>query len=217
VFAANFWLNPASGTFSQGQNISIGIGVNTGGEYVNAAQVNLTYAKDKFDFVSLSTGGSALTIIAEKSGGGGQIRIGGGAPTPGFSGSKLIATVTLKAKVSSGSTQISFNSDSAILRNSDSQDIKSGSPGFTYNFRPAAITTPLPTASPNKPVATTQTTALTIEPTANTVLPIATQPPRFFDQISTPVLYGLLAISLIGSIVCIIYLISSVILRRTGG
>ena len=168
--------------------------------------------------MSLSTGGSALTIIAEKSGGGGQIRIGGGVPTPGFSGSKLIATLTLKAKVSSGSTQISFNSDSAILRNSDSQDIKSGNPTATYNFRPAATPTPVPTVAPNKTVPATQTPLTTvgptIRPTAYPVLPIATQPPKFYDQISTPVLYGLLAISSIGIVVCALYLIITKILKK---
>lgn len=212
--AASFWLSPSTGAVSQGQNIIIGIGVNTGGESVNAVQANLTYATDKFDFVSLGTSGSALTIIAEKSGSGGQVRIGGGAPSPGFSGSKTIATLTLKAKVSSGSTQITFNGDSKILRNSDSQNIATANPVGTFSFQQVSASTPAPsvtTITTTIPVPTAQTEVQPVipvgEPETLVLTPTATEAPKFYDNINPLILYGVIGVSLIVIVACIAYLI----------
>src|SRR3989304_9608482 len=89
ISAANLWTTPSSGSFSKGSTIKVNIGVNTA-EAVNAVQANLNYPADKLLFTSVSTAGSALTIIAEKGGGGGVGRITGGTTPTGFFGRKVI-------------------------------------------------------------------------------------------------------------------------------
>jgi len=208
--AANFWLSPSSKSISQGQNISITIGVDTNGESVNAVQANLSYPVDKFDYVSLSTSGSALSIIAEKSVSGGQVRIAGGAMPPGFSGSKSIATITLKAKVNSGSASISFNSDSSVLRNSDNQNIASGKPSGNYTFQGQVQASPKEVKSspfPNNTSIATSTPL--IKPSVSNINP-TTQPVEKSQSIlSNPIfLYVFLGISLLGLLVCFLYIFS---------
>ena len=132
VFAATFSLSPTSGTYSKGSTLKVNVNVVTGGENVNAVQANITYPADKLQFSSVSTSGSALTIIAEKTGGGGVVRIGGGTPTPGFSGSKFIASVNFIVLADSGSATLSFAGDSAILKDADNSNIFTG--GSTANL-----------------------------------------------------------------------------------
>ena len=139
ISAANLWTTPSSGSFSKGSTIKVNIGVNTA-EAVNAVQANLNYPADKLLFTSVSTAGSALTIIAEKGGGGGVVRIAGGTPTPGFSGSKFIAAVYFTALADSGSAGISFAGDSAIFKDSDNQNVYSGGSGASFTFSSQAAT-----------------------------------------------------------------------------
>jgi hypothetical protein len=133
--------------------------------------------------------------------------------TPGFSGSKTIATLTLKAKVGSGSTQISFNGDSKILKNSDSQNVMTGSPAGIFNFGLVPTSTLTPFMATNKPTPTTQTNTPTFSPIKNPAtlnpasIPIVTQSPKFYDNINVPILYGVIAVSLALAISGILYLI----------
>ena len=134
VFAANLWLSPVSGSYAKGSTLKVNIGVDTKGEKVNAVQANLTYPSDKLQFTSVSTGGSALTIIAEKTGGGGYVKLGGGTPTPGIVGSKYLGAAYFKVLVDSGSGSISFAGDSAVVRDSDNANVLSAKSTATFSF-----------------------------------------------------------------------------------
>lgn len=135
AMAGTLSLSPSSGTFSKGQVIKVNVNVSTGGEYVNAVQANVVYPADKLKFSSVSTGGSVLSIIAEKGGGGGYVKIGGGTPTPGFSGNKFIGSINFVALTDSGNAVLSFAGDSVILRDSDNSNIYSGGTTASYTLK----------------------------------------------------------------------------------
>ena len=132
--AATLSLSPASGTYGKGSTIKVNVYVNTGSEKVNAVQANFSYPQDKLKFSSVSTSGSALTIVAEKGGGGGYVKIGGGAPTPGFSGNKFLAAVNFVVLTDSGSATLTFAGDSAILKDADNSNIYTGGSPATYTL-----------------------------------------------------------------------------------
>lgn len=132
--AGSFYLSPASGSFGKGSTIRVGVGVNAGGDLVNAVQANISYPVDKLQFTGVSTSGSALSIFAEKYASGGVVRIAGGVSGQGFSGSKSIASINFKVLADSGSGSLSFTGGSAALSSSNNQSIASGGGGATFNF-----------------------------------------------------------------------------------
>jgi hypothetical protein len=142
--SGSLYLSPGSTTVSQGSSFSVSIRTNTGGANVNAVQANLSYPADKLDFIGISTGGTSFEITAEGSGGSGSIRIGRGTISA-KSGDLLVATVTFRAKPSSGLGSVSFAGGSTVVRASDSKNIKPSKIGGTYSFSEAP---PAPTPKP---------------------------------------------------------------------
>ena len=145
--AATLYLSPASSSVQQGNNISIAIRVNPGGDPVNAAQANLSYPTDKLNFVSI-TSSSAFPFEVESSGGSGSVRIARG-NISSVSGDQLVATVTFSAKTTTGTAAITFASGSSIIRSTDYQDILSGTTGGNYTVTAPPTPTPSPTPSPS--------------------------------------------------------------------
>ena len=145
--AGSLYLSPGARSVAQGANFSIGVRINTGGDPVNGVQANLAYPANMLDFIGISASGTAFEIQAEAAGGGGAVRIARGTLSP-KSGDRLVATVTFRAKLSSGSAAVSFAGGSAVVRSTDNADILAGSSGGTYSFSP-----PLPVPTPT-PVAT---------------------------------------------------------------
>jgi len=143
--AAGLYFSPTGGTYAKGSTLKVNLGVNTSGENVNAVQANFSYPTDKLQFTSISAGGSALTIIAERSGGGGYVKLAGGTPNPGFSGSKHLGTAYFKVLSDSGTAALNFMGDSAVLRNSDNQNVLAGQGTAKFNFS-ASLPSPTPSA-----------------------------------------------------------------------
>ncbi len=131
--AANFYLSPVSLTVNQNTNFSVEVLVNTGGDSVNAVQANLSYDAAKLEFVNISTTNSAFEIEAENTGGAGTISLGRGTLTA-KSGDLLIATITFKALLGSGSATLSFSSGTEALRVSDNAVLTGTSAGGNYSF-----------------------------------------------------------------------------------
>ncbi|OGY24525.1 MAG: hypothetical protein A2Y57_01345 [Candidatus Woykebacteria bacterium RBG_13_40_7b] len=150
--AASLSFSPASGSFAKDSTLTVSVIANTGGENVNSIQAYFSYPADKLQFLSIGTEGSPLSMFWEKLEAGGVVKIAGSLPTPGFSGSKSIATVTFKVKVDSGSGALSFTNDSVVLRDSDSANILSGKSGGSFTFKKAAVapTAPPPDETPPK-------------------------------------------------------------------
>lgn len=145
--ATSFSFTPSSGTYSKDATVKVNVYANTNGENVNAVQANVSYPVDKLQFQSISTGGSALTIFAEKSASSGVVRIAGGTPSPGFSGNKFIASITFKVLEDTGAVALSFTGESAALRDSDNVNILSGKGTANFTLGKASVTTPTPTNS----------------------------------------------------------------------
>lgn len=164
---ATLFLTPSSGAIKMGESLSVTIMVNTQGENVNAVAAYLTYPEDKLDVTSIVTTDSALTFIAEKRAINGRIEVSGGLPTPGFSGTKKIAVITLRAKASSGLAELAVTSDSAVLTDVGNSNILNytASGKGTYSFAPAVIIpSPVPSASPR--ITQTPTPRPSVQPTA---------------------------------------------------
>ena len=131
--AANFYLSPTALTVNQNQQFSVDVIVNTGGDSVNAAQANLSYEANKLEVIAISSTNSAFEIEAENSASAGSINIGRGTLTA-KSGDLLIATITFKALLGSGSTTLNFTSGTEALRVSDNAVLTSTSAGGNYSF-----------------------------------------------------------------------------------
>ncbi|MBI2577262.1 MAG: hypothetical protein HYV77_00250 [Candidatus Wildermuthbacteria bacterium] len=165
---ATLFLTPSSGTIKMGGSLSVTIMVNTQGENVNAVAAYFAYPQDKFD-VTVSTADSALTFITESRAINGRVEISGGLPTPGFSGTKKIATLTLKAKASSGSAELTVAPDSAVLTDVGNSNILNytASGKGTYSFAPAAIIlSPTPALSPSPTATQSPTPRPSVQPTS---------------------------------------------------
>jgi hypothetical protein len=140
--SASLYLSPASSSVSQGSTLSISVRENSGSEPVNGVEIHMTYAADKFDFVSIGSS-SAFGIVAANSGGGGSIRIDRGA-LPAVSGNQLIATLRLRAKVSSGSGAVAITSASRVISANSNANIATSFGTGTYNL--TAVPPPTPSA-----------------------------------------------------------------------
>jgi hypothetical protein len=60
--AAGIYLDPATGTFPAGVTFAVNIRLDTQGQCINAAQVNLAYPKDELTAVAVSGGDSILSL-----------------------------------------------------------------------------------------------------------------------------------------------------------
>lgn len=158
--AGSIYLSPGSRSVSGGSSFSVSVRTNTNGESVNAVQANLSYPADKLDFVGISGGGSAFTIDAPSSGGGGGVSISRGV-IGGVTGDKLIATVTFRAKAgATGVATVNVAGGSALVRASDQANVYSGGAGGNYTIG-AAVAQPT-----RRPGGTSGSTGSTLAPTA---------------------------------------------------
>ena len=127
--AGSIYLSPASATIAKDSYFSVSVRVNA--DTVDAVQANLSYPADKIDFTGLSYGGTGFEIQAEGSGGGGSIRIARGA-TSAKSGDVLVATISFRAKVDSGSATVSFTSGTEGIKGGSV--VANAGSGGTYSF-----------------------------------------------------------------------------------
>jgi hypothetical protein len=140
------YFSPSKGTFEEGESFWLTIMVDTKGEAVNAVAAYLSYPEDRLEPIGVNTAGSAMTIWAEKGAEGGKVEIAGGKPTPGFSGIKKIASVGFKAKAASGSVNLKFSEDSAVLTDAENKNILNltSSGQGNYSFKPKSAKALLP-------------------------------------------------------------------------
>lgn len=130
--ASTLYLSPGSGSIAVGGTKSVQVRLSAGGDSVNGVSAFLSYPQDKVD-VAWVTGGSAFAIEAEKSFGGGIIKISRG-NISGVSGDVNVATIGLRGKAA-GQATVAFIGGSQAPRASDSSDSLNlgGSRGGVYN------------------------------------------------------------------------------------
>jgi len=139
VFAqqtATLFFSPSSQSIQAGSTFTVTVMVNTGGQQVNAVAAYFSYPVDKLQALQVTTTGSVLQFVAESTAGGGQVRIAGGSPTPGFLGTQRIGQVQFRAMSTLGSAQLSWSSDSAVLTDQGNQNILNiaASPSATFQI-----------------------------------------------------------------------------------
>lgn len=116
VFAATVYLTPSSQTVFEGDTFIAEIKLNTGGETVNALELNLTFSQDLLKVIEINKGGSVLNLFTkEPSASNGKISFSGGMPG-GFKGEGTIGKIIFSAQ-KTGQVQFNFQSDSQILLN----------------------------------------------------------------------------------------------------
>ena len=140
---ASLILTPNSGSYDQNTNATLTVYEDSGTENVNAVDVRLTYDAAKLQFVSINTTGSPFDFCTEKSGGSGNVTITCAKLGGGVANKQLVGKVTFKALAGSGSTAVSFGSNSHIVRSSDNTDIWNGNTtGGSYNLTTPATPPP---------------------------------------------------------------------------
>lgn len=145
--AGTLYLTPASGSYAVGTTFIVSVHVNTGGETVNAVSAYINYPSNLLD-VSWVGGTSFMTIWAEKTGGGGLVKLSGGVLPPGFTGNGLVGSVGFKVK-KTGSATLSIASGSHVVTQSGNSDILAlgSSGGATFTLVNALPTVPQATAT----------------------------------------------------------------------
>ncbi len=115
---ASLYLSPSSGTFKVGSTFDVSIFVNTGGESINAVEVNLKFDPKKVQITTPSTGKSFVSVWISQptfSNIRGTASFRGGVPSPGINtSSALVSTVTFRT-ISPGDTAISIERSSRVL------------------------------------------------------------------------------------------------------
>lgn len=174
--SASLSLSPSSASISNGSSITVSIRVNVSGGSTNGVQANLSYPSNLLDFVSIGSS-SAFSVVAQNSGGSGSVKVGRGA-LPAVSGSQLVATVTFRAKASSGTANINFAGGTYVTNASTNAAISSSKSGASYTLRaPAAPAPPPPSKPADKIPPTIKTVASSEEKFTSAVITWVTSEP----------------------------------------
>ena len=114
--AATLYLLPQSQNVYKGDSFLVEVRLDSGGEGVNAAQVNLNFPTDLLEIVDFNKGGSIFSFwVIEPKSKDNLIFLTGGIPG-GFKGDGLILKINFLAE-EIGEAKISFNEDSKVLLN----------------------------------------------------------------------------------------------------
>ena len=115
---ASLNLSPNSGTFYVGSTFDVSVFVNTGGNNINAVQVDLKFDPKKIQVASPTAGRSFISVWISQptfSNTEGKMSFKGGIPSPGMNTSSgLVSTVTFRA-IAPGETNITFLPTSRVL------------------------------------------------------------------------------------------------------
>jgi hypothetical protein len=126
------YLEPASSTIAPNGTFTVQVRANSGTTSVNAVQANFSYPTALLSCTGstaspgdISLTGTAFTVTAQTDCGGGQVRIGLGAPAGGggITGDQLVAIVTFHASTSGGTAAMAFTTGTALVSSSTNQDI----------------------------------------------------------------------------------------------
>jgi hypothetical protein len=119
--SGTLYITPASGTYSQGNNITFTVRENSGATNVNAESFNGTYNQTKLQFLSFDFTNSAYEIAASSSGGSGAVNIDRGTASSTLSGDQEIGKVTFKV-LAPATTTFDVDPSSQVLASSNSTD-----------------------------------------------------------------------------------------------
>jgi hypothetical protein len=164
-------------TVNPNQEFSVTVGINTQTYKVTAVQLDLTYQTDKYDYVSLTASDFLPSVLTPATGTNGIASIVLGSGTTAKQGNGTLAVLTLRAKPSSGVTQIGFASSTAVAGiDSANQAVPTSVLGDAHATtitisgtanETTPTPTPTPTATPTVSSNPTPTPNPSITPTPN--------------------------------------------------
>jgi hypothetical protein len=158
------YLSPATQTVGPGATFTVQVRENSSTTSVNAVQANLSYPTSLLTFVSIDTTGTAFSIEAQNSGGGGTINIARGTTTP-VTGDQLVATITFTATSTSGAATVAFTSGTALVSSSSNADILGGlgaTGSGTYTVDATAPTVSVTAPANGSSISAGSTTTVTV-------------------------------------------------------
>ena len=142
---ATLTISPNTGSYNKNASFTVSIFEDSGIDTVNAVEVRLTYDQLKLQFDSLSNDTSPFSTCIEKTGGSGGVVISCAKLGGNTTGSQLVGKVSFKVLAGSGSTNISFDPNSHIIKTPENTDIWNGNTaGSTYT-----LTSPPPATKPS--------------------------------------------------------------------
>ena len=137
-------------TVASGGSLIVAVYMNGGGSLINGIEADISYPASKLQYVGVNYSGSAFEISASGGGGDGAITLDRGT-TSNVSGAGLVATITFKALVGSGSAAINVGGNSALVMDGNAVGFAPG--GVNVNFGQVAAATPSVTSSAPEPPA----------------------------------------------------------------
>lgn len=137
IYAANLRFAPSSGSYAVGRNFSVGVYVSTPNQAINAVSGIISFPSDKLEVVSLTRGGSILTLWVQEpsfSNTNGTVNFEGVVLNPGFIGANgRIITVNFRSK-SSGEAKLNFSSSSVLANDGAGTNILMSSGEANFNI-----------------------------------------------------------------------------------
>ncbi len=144
--AATLYFSPSSGSYSVGQNFSVGVYVSSADQAMNAASGVISFPQDKLGVVSISKSGSVFNLWVQEplfSNDVGTINFEGIVLNPGFTGSAgKIITVNFRAK-SSGNAFLSFSSGSVLANDGRGTNILANMGSANYSLQATGAAFPV--------------------------------------------------------------------------
>lgn len=158
---ASIYFSPASRSVTQGATTTFTVRANTGGASVDTAALTIKYDATKLEFAGVSAASSPISSPVATYSNSGDTITGAYYTTAPISGDIVLATVTFKARVSSGSAtvQLSTSGTNGTLIASGGSDLGAALEPATVSFA-AAPTTPAPsnpTPTPSNPTTSSPT------------------------------------------------------------
>jgi hypothetical protein len=142
--AASLYFSPSSGSYSVGQNLSIGVYVSSPDKAMNAASGVINFSKENLQLVSLSKSGSIFSLWVQEpsfSNSEGTANFEGIVLNPGFTGnSGKILTLNFKV-LKPGKANLSFYSGSVLANDGEGTNILNNLSTASFDLKEAVVET----------------------------------------------------------------------------
>ncbi|OGF25022.1 hypothetical protein A2331_00535 [Candidatus Falkowbacteria bacterium RIFOXYB2_FULL_34_18] len=132
---ASLYLTPSTGTHVINSTFRVSVMVNSGGEPINAAEGSISYDTNFLEATAVSKGNVFMFWTAEPAINGGNIRFGGGSPSPYTGTAGHVISITFKAK-KAGDAQVRFTSGAVLANDGKGTNILASMGSASYKVSP---------------------------------------------------------------------------------
>jgi hypothetical protein len=126
----SLYLSPSTGSPGVGDELDVQIRVNTGAQFTNAVQANLTYPSSQLSVLGFDDSTSSFPVVAQQQASNGLIQVAKGAFTP-VDGDTNLTTVRFQV-IGTGTAQVCPTDQSEIVSSTTNQEIPSAKAGATF-------------------------------------------------------------------------------------